>query len=77
MLNDQDWLTRFKESIPESISRDMLICNLPETNLSRKLSRGEVLNATERKQRKEESTNDVFVFAGFIAPGKHQIIIKD
>ena len=51
--------------------KDVLICNVPETAISRKLERGEPLNAKELKQRKDESSNDVFVFAGFIEPGKH------
>ena len=55
----------------------MLVCNLPETELSRKLDRGEPLTMPEIKARKEEAENDIFVFAGYVEPGKHQIIIKD
>ena len=31
----------------------------------------------EKRNRKDESVDDIFVFAGFVAPGKHQIIIKE
>ena len=65
-----------KENLPYP-EKDVLICNVPESHISRKLERGEPLNAKEIKQRKDESANDVFVFAGFVEPGKHQIIIKD
>ena len=70
VINDQDWMLRMKENLPYP-EKDVLICNVPETAISRKISRGEPLNAKEIKQRKDESTNDVFVFAGFIEPGKH------
>lgn len=76
VLNDLDWYQRFKENLPFQ-EKDILICNLPETNVSRKLQRGEPLTAKELKQRKEEAVNDVFVFAGFVEPGKHEIVIKD
>ena len=55
----------------------MLICNQPETRISEKLARREELSEAEVQIRKDESTNDVFVFAGYVEPGKHQIIIKD
>ena len=51
--------------------QEMLVCNLPETELSRKLDRGEPLTMPEIKARKEEAENDIFVFAGYVEPGKH------
>ena len=50
---------------------------MPETELSRKIQRGEILKIEEQKKRKEESENDIYVYAGYVEPGKHQIIIKD
>ena len=39
---------------------------------------GETLKTLdERNQRKKEAREDIFVYAGFIQPGKHQILIKD
>ena len=70
VLNDQDWLSRLKENMPYP-EKDILMANLPETVLSRKLQRGEPLKPSEIKQRKKESADDIFVFAGFVEPGKH------
>ena len=70
VLNDQDWFSRLKENLPYP-EKDILICNLPETTISQKLSRGEPLTKHEMRRRKEESADDVFVFAGFVEPGKH------
>ena len=75
-LNAEDWEARLKENLPYP-EKDILFCNLPETALSRKLAQGIPLNIGEQNQRKKESTDDIFVFAGFVPPGKHQIIIKD
>ena len=36
VLNEQDWLTRFKDNLPFP-EREILICNLPETRLSHKI----------------------------------------
>mmetsp|Transcript_34846 Transcript_34846/g.42788 ORF Transcript_34846/g.42788 Transcript_34846/m.42788 type:complete len:143 (+) Transcript_34846:530-958(+) len=75
-LAQQDWLQRFRENVPLP-EREMLVCNLPETPISRKLDRGEEITAAEQKERKIESQNDIFVFSGYVEPGKHQIVIKD
>ena len=76
VLSDLDWLLRFKGNLPFE-EKDITICNLPQTNLSEKVVNGIQLTNQEKKQRKQESTNDIFCFAGFVEPGKHQIIIKD
>ena len=76
VLTEQDWLSRFKENLPFP-ERDMLICNIPESAIADKIERGERLSKAEIDKRKWESTSDVFVFAGYVQPGKHQIIIKD
>ena len=40
--------------------------------------RGETLKTLDEKnQRMSEARSDIFVYAGFIKPGKHQIMIKD
>lgn len=70
MLNTQDWEARFKENLPFS-EKEILICGLPETEISRKLKRQQRLTPTEERQRKVESTEDIFLFAGFVEPGKH------
>ena len=75
-LAQVDWLQRFRENLPFP-EEQMLVCNLPETKLSEKLDKGLTLTAQEAKQRKDEAQNDIFVFAGYVEPGKHQIIIKD
>ena len=46
VLNDQDWLNRFRENLPFP-EKDMLICNLPMTQLSKKVERGEPLTRAE------------------------------
>ena len=69
-LAQVDWLQRFRENLPFP-EQEMLVCNLPETELSRKLDRGEPLTMPEIKARKEEAENDIFVFAGYVEPGKH------
>ena len=71
-----DWLTRFKENLPFD-EKDMLTINMPQTELSQKIEKGQTLTKTEQATRKEESQNDVYVFSGYVEPGKHQIIIKD
>ena len=39
---------------------------------------GETLKTLdERNAREAEARTDIFVYAGFIQPGKHQILIKD
>ena len=55
----------------------MLILNMPQSGLTKKVEAGESLSKQEINERKNESTNDIFVYAGFVEPGKHQIIIKD
>ena len=70
VITEQDWHARLKENLPYP-EKDILICNLPETHISRKLERGEPLSGMENRIRREESQNDVFIFAGFVAPGKH------
>ena len=72
----QDWLTRFKSNMPFS-EGEMFICNLPKTQISQKIERGERLTADEASERKADAQSDVFVYAGFVQPGKHQIVIKD
>ena len=57
--------------------REMLILNMPQSGLTKKVEAGESLSKQEINERKNESTNDIFVYAGFVEPGKHQIIIKD
>lgn len=74
--SNDDWELRLKENLPYP-EKDVLICNLPETKISRKLKSGEPLSIGEINQRKKESVEDVFVYAGFVPPGKHQIIIND
>lgn len=70
VLTEQDWLSRFKENLPFP-ERDMLICNIPESTIADKIERGERLTKAEIDKRKWESTSDVFVFAGYVQPGKH------
>ena len=50
---------------------------MPQTPLTNKVNAGTPLNRLELKQMKIDAKEDVFVFAGFVEPGKHQIIIKD
>ena len=47
-------------------------------DLGERVMRGETLKTLdERNQRQREAQQDIFVYAGFIQPGKHQILIKD
>ena len=45
-LNDQDWMTRFKDNLPFP-ERDILICNMPETVIAKKIEEGERLTPEE------------------------------
>lgn len=76
ILPSADWLTRFKRNLPFE-EKEMCIANLPTTRLSKKVESGAELTKSEQAQRKEESQTDVYVFAGYVEPGKHQIVIKD
>ena len=49
----------------------MLICNLPESPIADKIERGERVTKAEIDKRAWESTDDVYVFAGYVQPGKH------
>ena len=69
-LNQQDWLSRFKENLPFK-EEEILICGMPETAVSKKVRLGLPLTKAEAQIRKTESTDDVFIFAGFVEPGKH------
>jgi len=69
-LTQQDWLLRFKENLPFAES-EMLILNLPQTAVSKKVEAGEHLTTEEEATRKEESQSDIYVFAGYVPPGKH------
>ena len=47
-------------------------------DLGQRVLAGETLKTLdERNQREAEARTDIFVYAGFIQPGKHQILIKD
>ena len=50
---------------------------MPVSNLTSKVLAGDVLDKKDKEKRKEESQNDIYVYAGYVEPGKHQIIIKD
>ena len=50
---------------------EMLIINLPQTELSKKVMQGETLSFSEQRLRNDESQNDIYVFAGYVEPGKH------
>ena len=65
-LNDEDWEQRFNKNIADNV-KDFLICGLPKTRLSEKVlaDRGDI-TPQEKNERKKESKEDVFVFAGYI-----------
>ena len=75
-LADPDWLSRFREVAPFS-DKDMLTVNMPQSRISDKIERGQALSKQEKEDRKLESQQDIYVYAGFVEPGKHQIVIKD
>ena len=76
-IHRPDWLTRFFDNLPFP-KEEILICNLPNDRLSQKVMAGEPIKTLdERNLRKKEAREDIFVYAGFMQPGKHQILIKD
>ena len=76
-IKREDWLNRFYDNLPFP-KEEILICNLPMDDLGKRVLRGETLKLLdERNQRENEARTDIFVYAGFIQPGKHQILIKD
>lgn len=74
--DDPDWLLAFKENLPYP-ERDIVICCLPRTRQNEMVEKGEKLKPLQVRQRREDAVNDVFLYAGFVQPGKHQILIKD
>ena len=56
---------------------EILICNFPTDKLTKEVVSGLAPTAEERHARAEEARNNIFVYAGFIQPGKHQIMIRD
>ena len=44
---------------------------MPVSNLTSKVLAGDVLDKKDKEKRKEESQNDIYVYAGYVEPGKH------
>ena len=69
-------MKRLHENLPYPL-KDVLMCNLYLDKNSQKVLKGESLKKEVIKERQQDSKEDIFVFAGFLKPGKHQIFIKD
>ena len=52
--------------------------NVPNEDLSRQIPQtGDQEDLSLKMQWKSEVENEIFVYAGFIQPGKHQILVRD
>ena len=78
LLTQDDWVRRLYNNLPYN-KEDILICNLSLDEESKQILSNPKHEISKEvyNERQRQSTEDIFVFAGFIKPGKQQIFIKD
>lgn len=69
--NSKDWRDRFLEKLKYPVA-DVALVNLPP-----KIEQVDGVSAEELRRYVDDTQLNVFVFAAFLKPGKHQIILYD
>ena len=71
-----DWLQKIIGNLPFTSDQISMI-NVPDEKLSKTFNTCDQEDLNLKLQWKSEVENEIFVYAGFIQPGKHQILVKD
>ena len=72
MLTTEDWIKRLYNNLPYS-KDDILICNLNQDDITKKILTDPKYDIDRQilNERQRQSQEDIFIFAGFVKPGKH------
>lgn len=68
-MNSKDWRERFLDNLPFRMD-DIMIVNMPEAPVK-------VQGMLTKQLSFDDLQGQIFVFAGYLKPGRHQLIIRD